>query len=249
MTDVDLNKTDIALLTALADGRRQNRTNLAQIVSRQSSYVADRLAHLHTNGLVTQVGPSDQSGLYEITPSGRAILRLDSLPEDAQTLFTPNDHGDPTGPPLHLHPSPRLMKLLSYVEQHDIPTVTDLQTTFRYDQSLISHLIDSAEHQQLLNRQSQTLRIDGYDDTAEKDVLELTSLGERVETLNWRWALWGDRALSAALLTWDSTHITIDNWFTDDDIPFETVKQWINSFHTALRDPDDTDVNLDVEIE
>lgn len=66
--------TDFEMLEAMSDGRRQTATNLGAIIDRDSRYMNNRLAELAGGGLVEKVGPSDSSGMYKITPKGRAAL-------------------------------------------------------------------------------------------------------------------------------------------------------------------------------
>lgn len=68
--------TDFEMLEAMSDGKRQTATNLAAIIDRDSRYMNNRLAVLAGSGLVEKVGPSDTSGMYRITPKGRAALDL-----------------------------------------------------------------------------------------------------------------------------------------------------------------------------
>lgn len=66
--------TDFEILAAMSDGKRQTATNLGEIIDRDSRYMNNRLAVLAGSGLVEKVGPSDTSGMYVITPKGRAAL-------------------------------------------------------------------------------------------------------------------------------------------------------------------------------
>ncbi|APX98675.1 helix-turn-helix domain-containing protein [Natronorubrum daqingense] len=68
--------TDIEILEAMSDGKRQTAPNLAEILGRKSRYMNNRLAELAGNGLVSKVGPSDSSGMYEITEKGRKALEM-----------------------------------------------------------------------------------------------------------------------------------------------------------------------------
>lgn len=66
--------TDFEILEAMSDGKRQTATNLAAIVDRNSRYMNNRLAELAGDGLVTKVGPADNSHMYVITDKGRLAL-------------------------------------------------------------------------------------------------------------------------------------------------------------------------------
>ena len=67
--------TDFDILAALVDGRRNNAVNLAAILDRNRSYINTRLPILLDYDLVTRVGPAPNSGLYVITPKGRAVVK------------------------------------------------------------------------------------------------------------------------------------------------------------------------------
>ena len=66
--------TDFDILAAMSDGRRNNAINLAAMLDRNRSYINTRLPILLDYGLVERVGPAPNSGLYEITPKGRAVV-------------------------------------------------------------------------------------------------------------------------------------------------------------------------------
>lgn len=67
--------TDFEILQALSDGRRNNAVNIAAELDKNRSYINTRLPVLEDFGLVQSVGPSPNSGLYEITPRGHAALK------------------------------------------------------------------------------------------------------------------------------------------------------------------------------
>ena len=66
--------TDFDILAAMVDGRRNNAINLAAMLDRNRSYINTRLPILLDYGLVERVGPAPNSGLYEITEKGRAVV-------------------------------------------------------------------------------------------------------------------------------------------------------------------------------
>ena len=66
--------TDFDILAALVDGRRNNAVNLAAILDRNRSYINTRLPILLDYDLLERVGPAPNSGLYVITPKGRAVV-------------------------------------------------------------------------------------------------------------------------------------------------------------------------------
>ncbi|MES3517176.1 MAG: ArsR family transcriptional regulator [Natronomonas sp.] len=68
--------TDFEILQALSDGRRNNAANVARMIDKNRSYINTRFPILRDYGLVERVGPSPNSGLYEITDKGRVVLEL-----------------------------------------------------------------------------------------------------------------------------------------------------------------------------
>jgi len=66
--------TDFDILAAMVDGRRNNAVNLAAILDRNRSYINTRLPILLDYDLLDRVGPAPNSGLYVITPKGRAVV-------------------------------------------------------------------------------------------------------------------------------------------------------------------------------
>lgn len=66
--------TDFLILEALDEKGRNVAPNIALEIDKSRSHVNVRLPILEDYGLVKKIGPSEQSGLYEITPKGRAAL-------------------------------------------------------------------------------------------------------------------------------------------------------------------------------
>jgi predicted transcriptional regulator len=79
--------TDFDILAAMADGRRNNAVNLAAMLDRNRSYINTRLPILLDYGLVERVGPAPNSGLYEITPKGRAVVEHRDRYDDTDVDF------------------------------------------------------------------------------------------------------------------------------------------------------------------
>lgn len=67
--------TDFEILSALSDGRRNTAANLAASIEKNRAYINTRLPVLADYGLVERVGPSPNSGLYEITCQGQTAVR------------------------------------------------------------------------------------------------------------------------------------------------------------------------------
>ncbi|MGM0372202.1 MAG: ArsR family transcriptional regulator [Halobacteriota archaeon] len=80
--------TDFEILEALADGKRNTAANLSYILDKDRSYINTRLPILADYGLVDRVGPAPNSGLYEITERGLAVIDIrDSAAEGADIDF------------------------------------------------------------------------------------------------------------------------------------------------------------------
>lgn len=67
--------TDFDVLDALSDGKRNTAANIAIEIDRDRAYINTRLPLLADHGLIERIGPSPNSGLYEITPMGEAALK------------------------------------------------------------------------------------------------------------------------------------------------------------------------------
>ena len=68
--------TDFLILEALHSYGRNVAPNIAIITGKSRKNVNNRLPVLADYQLVVKIGPSDRSGLYEVTDRGRAALRL-----------------------------------------------------------------------------------------------------------------------------------------------------------------------------
>jgi hypothetical protein len=68
--------TDFEILEALADGKRNTAANLAYILDKDRSYINTRLPILADYDLLSRVGPAPNSGLYEITERGLAVVDI-----------------------------------------------------------------------------------------------------------------------------------------------------------------------------
>ncbi len=66
--------TDFDVLEALSDGKRNTAANIAIEIDRDRAYINTRLPLLEDHGLLERIGPSPNSGLYEITEKGRAVV-------------------------------------------------------------------------------------------------------------------------------------------------------------------------------
>lgn len=76
--------TDIEILEALADGRRNTAANLAYHLDKDRSYINTRLPVLTDYDLLDRVGPAPNSGLYEITEKGKLVVEhQDKLDDDS----------------------------------------------------------------------------------------------------------------------------------------------------------------------
>ncbi|MFC7082316.1 ArsR family transcriptional regulator [Halorussus caseinilyticus] len=79
--------TDFLILQQLADGGRNVASNVALEIDKSRSHVNVRLPILADYGLVTKIGPAENSGLYEITPKGRVALAHREAYDDPDVDF------------------------------------------------------------------------------------------------------------------------------------------------------------------
>lgn len=68
--------TDFLILETLNQKGRNVASNIALEIDKTRSHVNVRLPILEDYGLVEKIGPSENSGLYEITDRGRAAVEL-----------------------------------------------------------------------------------------------------------------------------------------------------------------------------
>lgn len=74
---VDLSpKIDFSILSAYADGEQDLPANVAERIGADRGYVNTRFSGLADYGLLTRVGPAENTGLYRITARGVAALEL-----------------------------------------------------------------------------------------------------------------------------------------------------------------------------
>lgn len=67
--------TDFLILEALEESGRNIAANLEAHTEKSRKNINSRLPILEDYGLVEKIGPAERSGLYEITPRGRAVLQ------------------------------------------------------------------------------------------------------------------------------------------------------------------------------
>jgi len=79
--------TDFDILESLSDGKRNTAANIAIEIDRDRAYINTRLPLLADHGLLERIGPAPNSGLYEITPMGRAAARHREAYHDDDTDF------------------------------------------------------------------------------------------------------------------------------------------------------------------
>ena len=79
--------TDFDVLDALSDGRRNTAANIAIEIDRDRAYINTRLPLLADHGLIERIGPSPNSGLYEITSKGKAALKHRDVYRDETVDF------------------------------------------------------------------------------------------------------------------------------------------------------------------
>jgi predicted ArsR family transcriptional regulator len=66
--------TDFEILEVLRESGRNTAQNVALVLDKNRKYINTRLPVLTSFGLVERIGPAENSGLYEITDRGRAVL-------------------------------------------------------------------------------------------------------------------------------------------------------------------------------
>jgi predicted transcriptional regulator len=79
--------TDFEILEALSDGKRNTAANLSYILDKDRSYINTRLPILADYELVERVGPSPNSGLYEITDRGIEVIDIRESSADPEVDF------------------------------------------------------------------------------------------------------------------------------------------------------------------
>jgi predicted transcriptional regulator len=75
-TQMILRDVDWKILSTLSDGKRNVSINIALELDASPSYINNRMPYLLDYGLVEKIGPSEKSGLYQISPRGKAALEL-----------------------------------------------------------------------------------------------------------------------------------------------------------------------------
>lgn len=79
--------TDFEILAFLDEKGRNNAINISTGLSRDRSYVNTRLRALAEKELIQRVGPAENSGLYELTDTGRVALSLRDRYADGESEF------------------------------------------------------------------------------------------------------------------------------------------------------------------
>jgi len=86
--------TDFLILEGLEDKGRNVATNLAAHTGKSRKNINTRLPVLEDYGLVRKIGPAERSGLYEITPLGKAALvyqdQYDEVDDFEELIEGPN---------------------------------------------------------------------------------------------------------------------------------------------------------------
>lgn len=76
--------TDALILETLLEGRNL-AVNIAKEIDRNRSYINGRMGLLLDYNLVEKVGPAEDTGLYQITPRGGAVVLLQDRYNDLDT--------------------------------------------------------------------------------------------------------------------------------------------------------------------
>jgi len=86
--------TDFLILQKLDENGRNVATNLASHTGKSSENINTRLPILEDYGLVRKIGPSEWSGLYEITSLGKKALFYQNQYDDVENFETLIDDSD-----------------------------------------------------------------------------------------------------------------------------------------------------------
>ncbi|WP_313691657.1 ArsR family transcriptional regulator [Halorarum halobium] len=76
--------TGFEILSTLEETGRNVASNIALHTERDRNYLNTRFPQLMDYGLVEKIGPSENSGLYEITDRGKAVVRLRDKYDDTE---------------------------------------------------------------------------------------------------------------------------------------------------------------------
>lgn len=187
----DVNPTDLDILRVLADGRRQNRTNLIAISDKDRDYLSTRLSTLIDKGFIRSVGPVEKSGLYEITPQGRGALRGADEPTDTDVTSTP-----PQSP----HMSDIAFDILGFLSFSPRNT-KDISVTIGLPVSMTDYILDGLAYQDCVQRTTVTVTREFADTSAveEEEGWMLTDRGQELIDLRDDWQTGGDGAVAAKL--------------------------------------------------
>jgi len=79
--------TDFLILEALSNGERDTGANVAKRIDRDRGYINTELPKLEDQRLMKKIGPHDNSGLYQITPLGIAVIQKQSLYNENKDEF------------------------------------------------------------------------------------------------------------------------------------------------------------------
>jgi len=86
--DVKLQQpTDFLILEFLDEAGRNVASNISIEIDKSRSHINVRLPILEDYGLVTKIGPSENSGLYEITERGQLALKYREEYNENQDFF------------------------------------------------------------------------------------------------------------------------------------------------------------------
>lgn len=66
--------TDFQILDVLEERGRNVAPNIAAHLDKDKNYINTRLPQLNDYRLIRKIGPSERSGLYEITDKGKLVL-------------------------------------------------------------------------------------------------------------------------------------------------------------------------------
>jgi predicted transcriptional regulator len=84
--------TDFQVLEALSDGERDTAANIGERINKDRKYINTRLPLLADYQLIQKIGPSENSGLYQITPLGVAAIKKRTLYDEDRNQFSDEVH-------------------------------------------------------------------------------------------------------------------------------------------------------------
>jgi predicted transcriptional regulator len=131
----------------MSDSRRQTAPNLAEILDKKRQYMNDRLSALAGLGLVQRVGPSDRSGMYEITLKGLLVLQE----EDQYSHSSAHEFSNRIENQLSGEANRRRERLLSAVSKGALVDYGELRDSTGFKQETLEETLEDAKTLHLIS--------------------------------------------------------------------------------------------------